>query len=144
VGRVLVEPDLSLPGDARVFAIGDIAAVEWAPGTLVPGVAPAANQMGIHAAANIRALVSGVASRPFRYRNMGELATIGKHKAVANFGSGKVTFGGYLAWYLWLFIHIMQLVGFRNRLSVLLQWAYAYIFFERGVRLITESEERTS
>lgn len=143
-GRVLVEQDLSLPGDPRVFVIGDVAAVEWTPGALVPGVAPAANQMGIRAAKNIRALVTGGATRPFRYLNMGELATIGKHKAVANFGSGALTFGGYVAWYLWLFIHIMQLVGFRNRISVLLQWAYAYIFFERGVRLITETEERSS
>lgn len=141
VGRVLVEPDLSLPGDPRVFVIGDLAAVKQTDGAWVPGVAPAANQMGKHAARNIRALVAGKPSQPFRYLNKGELATIGRHKAVASFGGGKVRVAGYPAWFLWLFIHIMYLVGFRNRISVMLQWAYAYIFFERGVRLITETED---
>lgn len=139
-GRVLVAPDLSVPGDPRVQVIGDLAAIRWRGEVWVPGVAPAANQMGAHAAKNIRAVVRGEPTRPFKYLNMGELATIGRHKAVANFGSGALRFGGYIAWYLWLFIHIMQLVGFRNRLSVLLQWAYNYVFYERGVRLITETE----
>jgi NADH dehydrogenase len=139
-GRVLVAPDLTVPGDDRVQVIGDIAAIRWRGDTWVPGVAPAANQMGTHAARNIRAQIRGEPTSPFRYRNMGELATIGRAKAVANFGSGALTFGGFLAWNLWLFIHIMQLVGFRNRLSVLLEWAYNYVFYERGVRLITETE----
>jgi NADH dehydrogenase len=141
VGRVLVEPDLSVPGDPRVFVIGDVAAVKQTDGTWVPGVAPAANQMGTHAARNIRALVEGKPLRSFRYLNKGDLATIGRHKAVASFGGGKLRVAGYPAWFLWLFVHIMYLVGFRNRISVMLQWAYNYIFFERGVRLITETED---
>jgi NADH:ubiquinone reductase (H+-translocating) len=141
VGRVLVEPDLSVPGDPRVFVIGDVAAVKQTDGEWVPGVAPAATQMGKHAARNIRALVEGKASQPFRYLNKGDLATIGRHKAVASFGGGRFRVAGYPAWFLWLFVHIMYLVGFRNRISVMLQWAYNYIFFERGVRLITETED---
>jgi len=141
VGRVLVEPDLSVPGDPRVFVIGDLAAAKLPDGTFVPSVAPAANQMGQHAARNIRALIAGEASRPFRYLNKGDLATIGRHKAVASFGGGRIRIAGYFAWFTWLFVHIAYLVGFRNRISVLLQWAYNYVFFERGVRLITETED---
>jgi NADH dehydrogenase len=141
VGRVLVEPDLSVPGDPRVFVIGDLAAAKLPDGSFVPSVAPAANQMGQHAARNIRALIAGEASRPFRYLNKGDLATIGRHKAVASFGGGRIRIAGYFAWFTWLFVHIAYLVGFRNRISVLLQWAYNYVFFERGVRLITETED---
>src|SRR5690606_27901289 len=141
VGCVLVEPDLSVPGDPRVFVIGDVAAVKQTDGEWLPGVAPAANQMGKHVARNIRALVEGKPAQPFRYLNKGDLATIGRHKAVASFGGGKLRVAGYPAWFLWLFVHIMYLVGFRNRISVMLQWAYNYIFFERGVRLITETED---
>jgi len=141
VGRVIVEPDLSLPGDQRVFVIGDLAAAKLPDGSYVPGVAPAANQMGQHVARTIKALIAGKPSRPFAYLNKGDLATIGRHKAVASFGGGRIQVAGYPAWFLWLFIHIAYLVGFRNRISVLLQWAYNYIFFERGVRLITETED---
>lgn len=141
VGRVLVEPDLTLPGDPCVHVVGDVAAVRQADGRWVPGVAPAANQMGRHAGANIRRRLDGKASRPFRYVNKGDLATIGRHKAVASFGDGRLRVAGTPAWLLWIFIHIAYLIGFRNRLSVLLQWAYDYIFFERGVRLITETED---
>ncbi len=141
VGRVIVEPDLSLPGDQRVFVIGDLAAAKLPDGSYVPGVAPAANQMGQHVARTIRALIAEKPSRPFAYLNKGDLATIGRHKAVASFGGGRIQVAGYPAWFLWLFIHIAYLVGFRNRISVLLQWAYNYIFFERGVRLITETED---
>jgi len=141
VGRVIVEPDLSLPGDQRVFVIGDLAAAKLPDGSYVPGVAPAANQMGQHVARTIKALIAGKSSRPFAYLNKGDLATIGRHKAVASFGGGRIQVAGYPAWFLWLFIHIAYLVGFRNRISVLLQWAYNYIFFERGVRLITETED---
>ncbi len=140
-GRVLVEPDLSVPGDGRVFVIGDLAAAKRSDGTFVPGVAPAANQMGQHVAKNILAHAAGMASTPFSYLNKGDLATIGRHKAVASFGGGRLKIAGYFAWYIWLFVHIAYLVGFRNRISVLLQWAYNYIFFERGVRLITETED---
>lgn len=141
VGRVLVEQDLSVPGDGRVFVIGDVAAVKQPDGRWVPGVAPAANQMGKWAAKNILRHLDGEATQPFRYFNKGDLATIGRHKAVASFFDGKLQFRGYIAWFLWLFVHIAYLVGFRNRISVLLQWAYNYIFFERGVRLITETED---
>ena len=141
VGRVLVEPALSVPGDPRVFVIGDLAAAKLPDGSFVPSVAPAANQMGHHAARNIRALIAGEPSRPFRYLNKGDLATIGRHKAVASFGGGRIRIAGYFAWFTWLFVHIAYLVGFRNRISVLLQWAYNYVFFERGVRLITETED---
>lgn len=140
-GRAIVEPDLSLPGDPRVFVIGDSAAVQQPDGQWVPGVAPAANQMGARAGKNILQLLKAEATRPFHYVNKGDLATIGRHKAVASFFGGKFRFAGYLAWFLWIFVHIAYLVGFRNRISVLLQWAYNYIFFERGVRLITETED---
>jgi NADH dehydrogenase len=141
VGRIPVEPDLTIPGDARAFAIGDIVALKREDGRLVPGVAPAAMQMGTHAARNILAAIEGKPTRPFRYVNKGDLATIGRNKAVASFFEGKFQVAGYAAWAFWLFLHIMYLVGFRNRISVLLQWAYNYIFFERGVRLITETED---
>lgn len=140
-GRVLIERDLTLPGDPRVFAIGDLAALPRADGRLVPGVAPAAMQMGAHAARNILRAIAGEPMRPFHYVNKGDLATIGRNKAVASFLEGKVQVGGYPAWVFWLLLHIMYLVGFRNRLSVLLEWAYNYLFFERGVRLITETED---
>jgi NADH dehydrogenase len=136
-GRIEVEPDLSIAGHPEVFAIGDAAAVQRGDGTLVPGVAPAAMQEGTHAAANILATIAGRPRRPFRYRNKGELATIGRHRAICDFGFLRVT--GYPAWLLWLFVHILYLAGFRNRLSVLLEWAYAYWTYQRGTRLITHS-----
>ncbi len=142
-GRVLVEPDLTLPDDPRVYVVGDCAAVRQTDGNWVPGVAPAANQMGVQAAGNILRQLKGEPTRPFRYLNKGDLATIGRHKAVASFFGGKLRFAGHLAWFLWLFVHIAYLVGFRNRISVMLQWAYNYVFFERGVRLITETEDAT-
>ncbi len=137
-GRVIVAPDLSVPGHPEIFVIGDAAAVQRPDGRPVPGVAPAANQMGAHAAATIRADLAGRPRRPFRYFDKGDLATVGRHKAVAQFGPFKV--GGYLAWFVWLFVHVLYLAGFRNRLSVMLQWAYAYLTFQRGVRLITGRE----
>ncbi len=140
-GRVLLDPDLSVPGDQRVFVVGDLAAVPWQGEVPVPAVAPAANQMGAHAAKNILRQLRGEPTLAFRYLNKGELATIGRHKAIASLGGGKVKLTGTLAWVFWLFIHIMYLVGFRNRLSVMLQWAYNYLFWERGVRLITETED---
>lgn len=139
-GRVAVEPDLSVPGKREIFVIGDLAAVPWKDGLLVPAVAPAANQEGRHAARNIRSDIAGDDRRPFRYLNKGNLATIGRHQAVADFG--RVRARGRIAWWLWLMIHIMYLVGFRNRVSVLLQWAYAYFTYQRGVRLITRIRRR--
>ena len=134
-GRVEVEPDLSVPGHPEVFVVGDLAIVKQ-DGKQVPGVAPAAMQMGSLAARNIRHDLRGEPRVSFRYRNKGDLATIGRHKAIADFGRFHVT--GRLAWWFWLFVHIMYLVGFRNRLSVLLQWAYAYFTYQRGVRLISQ------
>ncbi|MGZ8375895.1 MAG: NAD(P)/FAD-dependent oxidoreductase [Gemmatirosa sp.] len=133
-GRVLVEADLSVPGRPEVFAIGDMAFVS-SEGKPVPGVAPAANQMGEQAARNLLATLRGEPRRPFRYVNKGDLATIGRHRAVASFG--KLQLEGYFAWFLWLFVHILYLVGFRNRVSVLMQWTYAYFTWQRGVRLIS-------
>jgi NADH dehydrogenase len=130
-----VNPDLSVPEYPEVFVIGDLAIVRQ-DGRLVPAVAPAAMQMGSLAARNIRHDLQGKPRVSFRYRNKGDLATIGRHKAIADFGRFRIT--GRLAWWFWLFVHIMYLVGFRNRLSVLLQWAYAYFTYQRGVRLITD------
>ncbi|HEU4564674.1 MAG TPA: quinol oxidase, partial [Gemmatimonadaceae bacterium] len=138
-GRVLVERDLSVPGHPEIFVVGDLAAFEQ-DGQLVPGVAPAANQEGRAAAKNIRRDLAGEPRKPFRYFDKGNLATIGRAKAVAQFGRFMIT--GFFAWLLWLFVHIMYLVGFRNRASVLVQWAYAYFTYQRGVRLITAEDAR--
>ena len=132
-GRVQVNPDLSIRDRPEVFVIGDLAIVTQ-DGKPVPAVAPAAMQMGDAAARNIRRDLQDEPRVSFRYRNKGDLATIGRHRAIADFGKFHVT--GRLAWWFWLFVHIMYLVGFRNRLSVLLQWAYAYVTYQRGVRLI--------
>jgi NADH:ubiquinone reductase (H+-translocating) len=134
-GRVLVGPDLSIPSNPRVFAVGDLAGVLSKDGKPVPGVAPAANQMGQHAATGILRDLRGQPRVPFAYFNKGDLATIGRHRAVAAIGALKLQ--GYIAWLAWLFIHILYLVGFRNRLTVFVQWAYGYFTFQRGVRLIT-------
>jgi NADH dehydrogenase len=133
-GRVLVERDLSVPGCPDAYVIGDLAHFEQ-DGRLVPGVAPAAMQQGRHAARNIMRRLREQETKPFHYFNKGDLATIGRSRAIADFGFVRIV--GVTAWWLWLFAHIMYLVGFRNRLSVLLQWAYAYITYGRGVRLIT-------
>ena len=135
-GRVQVERDLSLPGHPEVFAVGDMAAFTQ-DGQLVPGVAPAANQMGRLAAHNILRDLAAQPRAHFRYRDKGNLATIGRHRAIAVIGRLKLA--GNVAWWFWLFIHILYLVGFRNRISVLIQWAYAYFTYQRGVRLITGS-----
>ncbi|MEP6990989.1 MAG: NAD(P)/FAD-dependent oxidoreductase, partial [bacterium] len=112
VGRVPVEPDLSIAGHPEVFVVGDMAAITTT-GTPVPGVAPAAMQMGRHAAHNIRRTLERRAREPFQYHNKGDLATIGRHRAIADFGRFQVA--GSLAWWFWLFLHIMYLAGFRNR-----------------------------
>jgi len=138
VGRVLVAPDLSVPGHPEIFAIGDLAAIT-SNGKPVPGVAPAAMQMGRHAAKNIQRDLEQRAREPFAYHNKGDLATIGRHRAVADFGRLRLT--GFIAWWFWLFVHIMYLAGFRNRLSVLIEWGYSYFTFERGSRLITLPRE---
>jgi NADH dehydrogenase len=133
-GRVRVEQDLSVPGRPEVFVVGDLAEM-YTGGKRVPGVAPAAMQSGPHAARNIMRRIEGRTTLPFRYRNKGDLATIGRHRAIAQFPSFEMW--GRPAWWFWLFLHIMFLAGFRNRLSVLLEWAYAYFTYQRGARLIT-------
>jgi NADH dehydrogenase len=132
-GRALVNPDLSVPGAPHVFVAGDAAAVSG-----VPGVAAAANQMGTHAARMVLRTLAGKPREPFRYWNKGALAVIGRNRAVADLG--RVRVGGVLGWWLWVGIHIAYLAGFRNRLSVMLEWAYAYFTFRPGARLITEEE----
>jgi NADH dehydrogenase len=133
-GRVKVEPDLSVPNHPEIFVVGDLAET-YTDGKRVPGVAPAAMQMGAHAGHNIERLVERRLSRPFRYRNKGDLATIGRHRAIAQLPAFEMW--GNLAWWFWLFLHIMYLAGFRNRVSVLIEWAYSYFTYQRGTRLIT-------
>jgi NADH dehydrogenase len=134
-GRVLVQPDLSVPGQPHVFVAGDLANFPHQTGAPLPGVAQVAKQQGRHAARNIIRRLAGEATTPFRYRDPGNMATIGRAAAIADFGWTRVS--GFLGWLLWLFVHIMFLVGFRNRLSVLLQWAASYVSYGRSVRLIT-------
>ena len=135
-GRVLVESDLSVPGHPGIFVAGDLAAVSGPHGP-VPGIAPAAKQMGVHAARTIGARLSGRASTPFRYRDQGLLATIGRHAAVVDLG--RVRLSGLLAWWFWLLAHVYFLIGFRNRLVVLIDWADAYWTYDRGARIIIEA-----
>src|SRR5688500_1219646 len=142
VGRVAVRPDLSVPGHPEVFIAGDLALVIREDGRPVPGVSPAAIQEGRAAARNVRRLIHRHPTRSFRYRNKGDLAVIGRSRAIADFD--KLRFAGRPAWLLWLFVHIMYLVGFRNRISVFIQWAYGYFTYQRGVRLITNVERIVS
>jgi len=139
-GRVRVEPDLSIPGDDRIFAIGDVATLDSAAGNPLPGVAPVAMQQGRHVAENVKRDLAGLPRRPFRYRDKGSLAVIGRAEAVADLG--KVRISGFLAWLAWCFVHILYLVGFRNRAVVLFEWAWAYVTHQRGARLITGSIDR--
>ena len=136
-GRVPVLPDLSVPGHPEVFAIGDLATL-MQDGKPVPGVAQGAMQMGTTAAKNIGRDLARKPRGTFRYFDKGNLATIGRNRAVADFGA--VTFAGFPAWLLWIFLHILYLAGFRNRATVLIEWAYAYFTYQRGARLLTESE----
>jgi NADH dehydrogenase len=139
-GRVQIEADLSLPGHPNVFVIGDLAAATQANGKPVPGVAPAAKQMGNHVARTVRARVEGDRSAmPFRYRDDGSLATIGRMAGVAQFGRIKIS--GILAWWIWLVAHVYFLIGFRNRLVVLMDWAMAYWTYERSARIVVGKDE---
>jgi NADH dehydrogenase len=133
-GRVRVAPDLSLPGAPEVFVIGDLAAVE-SDGKPVPGLAPPAMQEGRHVARQIVRTLRGEPRETFHYFDKGTLATIGRNAAVAQIG--RLRTEGFFAWVLWLVVHIMMLVGFRNRVVVLVEWAWAYLRYERGARLIT-------
>jgi len=134
-GRVLVEPDLSIPGHPEAFAIGDVCAFLHQTGAPLPGVAPVAIQQGRAVADNVLRRVGGQPTRPFRYRDKGSMATIGRAAAVAVVGRFKLS--GLVAWLAWLLVHIMFLIGFRNRLLVLFEWAWAYVTWHRGARLIT-------
>jgi NADH dehydrogenase len=134
-GRVLVNPDLSIPGHPDIFVIGDLAALKDKSGRPVPGVAPAAIQEGKAAARNIERDLHGRPRQAFHYLNKGSLATIGRAAAIAEFG--KIHISGLMAWLSWLFVHIFFLIGFRNRILVLIQWAWSYLTYERGSRLIT-------
>lgn len=143
-GRIKVQSDLSVPGYPNVFAIGDVASVMRENGTPVPGVAPAAMQMARH----VKKVIDRRLSRPgqagggeaFRYRDKGTLATIGRSAGVAQFG--KIHLSGFFAWAAWLLVHLIFLIGFRNRISVLLSWAYSYFTYKRGARIITGAPER--
>ena len=142
-GRVTVEPDLTLPGHAEVFAIGDMVRVRDSNGEakLLPGVAPVAMQQGRHAARVIRARLAGDPHEPFRYRDKGNLATIGRAAAVADIHGLKLS--GFLAWMTWLLVHLWYLIGFQNRLLVLIRWSVSFLTHGRGARLIgTGSEPR--
>ncbi len=138
-GRIKVKADLSLPGHLEVFAIGDIVSVLQSNGHPVPGVAPAAMQMARHVAGLIANELDHDSlhniRRPFRYRNKGNLATIGRSAAIAEFG--RIKLSGFPAWFAWLVVHLIFLIGFRNKLSVLVSWMYAYVTFKLGARIIT-------
>ncbi|MEZ0471372.1 NAD(P)/FAD-dependent oxidoreductase [Luteimonas salinilitoris] len=133
-GRVPVQPDLSVAAHPGIFVAGDLATVAQEDGRTVPGVAPAAKQMGRHVALTIRARLDGRRGKPFRYRDFGNLATIGRGAAVVDFG--RLKFSGMLAWWFWLVAHVFFLIGFRNRLTVLLNWTWAYWTWQRGARII--------
>jgi NADH:ubiquinone reductase (H+-translocating) len=134
-GRVFVQPDLSIVGSPEVFVIGDMASLKQENGEPVPGVSPAAMQMGTHSANNILADVKRSARKDFRYVDKGTMATIGRSKAISDVFGIKTT--GLIAWLFWLFLHVMFLIGFRNRFAVMLSWFWAYLTRERSARLIT-------
>jgi NADH dehydrogenase len=132
-GRVAVGPDLSLPDWPEIFVAGDLATLQQ-DGRPVPGVAPAAKQMGRHVARALRARLSGAPAPAFRYRDWGNLATIGRMAAVVDLG--RLRFSGLMAWWFWLVMHVFFLIGFRNRLAVLLNWSWAYWTYQRAARII--------
>jgi len=138
-GRVIVQPDLSIPGHPEVFVVGDLASLQDEHGKMLPGVAPVAIQQGKWVARTIARDLEHQPRRNFRYHDKGSLATIGRAAGVAQFPGFSLS--GYFAWLAWLFVHIFFLIGFRNRLIVMIQWAWSYLTYERGARLITGSNE---
>ncbi len=138
-GRVIVNEDLSIPGHREVFVVGDAAAFAHQTGKPLPGVAQVAMQGATQAARNVLRLVENQPTRRFQYHDKGSMAIVGRGSAIADFGW--TSFSGIVAWFAWLFIHIFMLIGFRNRLAVLLQWGAAYLTFQRSVRLITYTPE---
>jgi NADH dehydrogenase len=142
-GRVIVNDDLTIPGHPEIQVIGDLANFSHQTGEPLPGISPVAMQQGRHAARNVLRMIKGRKPQPFRYWDKGTMATIGRNKAVADLKF--VHLSGRLAWLAWLFVHILFLVGFRNRVLVFIQWAWAYLTFDKGARLITrnfQSEHR--
>jgi NADH dehydrogenase len=135
IGRALVERDLSIPGYPEVFVLGDAAAFPGKKGEPLPGLCPVAIQQGKFAAATIRADLAGKPRRPFTYLDKGQLAVIGRGRGVADLGP--LHFHGFIAWLAWIFVHIFFLIGFRNRLVVLIDWAISYVTYARGARVIT-------
>jgi len=138
-GRVFVQPDLTIPDYKNIFVIGDMASLKQSNGEPVPGVSPAAMQMGSATAANILSDLKGAARTDFRYVDKGTMATIGRSKAIADIKGWH--FSGFIAWMMWLFLHVVFLIGFRNRVYVLLEWFWAYLTRERSARLITGNAE---
>ena len=134
-GQVIVEDDLSAPSWPNVFVVGDMAAIEDEADTWLPQVAQVAIQSGRHAARQIQARIDGKSTEPFRYTDLGQMATIGRNAAVAELAGG-LQFKGLVAWLVWVVIHIAKLVGFRNRISVFMDWIYNYFTYERHARLI--------
>lgn len=137
-GRVVVEPDLTVPGHPEIHVIGDLALFTHQTGKPLPGVAPVAMQQGKYAARAIVARLKGETTPPFHYFDKGNLATIGRNKAVADFG--KVHLAGFFAWFVWVFVHLMYLVQFEDRLLVFVEWVYNYFTRNRGARLITRGK----
>jgi NADH dehydrogenase len=137
---VPVQPDLSIPGHPEVFVLGDLAAFVDETGTTLPGLAAVAVQEGRHAARNILRICKDLPSEPFHYLELGTMATIGRAAAVANLRALKLS--GFTAWVIWIFVHILLLIGFRNRFIVLFEWAWAYLTMERSARLITGEREK--
>jgi NADH dehydrogenase len=140
-GRVIVQPDLTVPRHPEVFVTGDLASATRSNGKPVPGVAPAAIQMGKFAARQIKNTLAGKQREKFEYLDKGSLATIGRSHAIADF-PGNIHISGYFAWLSWLFIHLLFLVGFRNRFFVMIEWAWAYITYNHSARLITNPAEK--
>jgi NADH dehydrogenase len=138
-GRIKVNPDLSLPGHPEVFAVGDIVSLMGENGKPVPGVAPAAMQMARHVARSIKEELDDASKshkrQPFRYRDKGTLATIGRSAGIAQIG--RIKLEGFLAWFAWLAVHLIFLIGFRNKLAVLVSWTYSYFTYRLGARIIT-------
>jgi NADH dehydrogenase len=135
-GRVIINTDLNIPENPNVFVVGDLAHLKDARGKTVPGLAPAAMQMGKHAAKQILCDLKGKKRRPFVYFDKGNMATIGRSSAIAEVG--KIAIRGYPAWLAWLFVHLLFLIGLRNRISVFIQWVWSYIAWHRGARIITK------
>jgi NADH dehydrogenase len=140
-GRAIVEPDCTIPGHPEVFVLGDAANFDHQEGGPLPGVSPVAIQMGQYAAATIAGDLAGEPRRAFQYWDKGQLAVIGRGRAVADIW--KLHFGGLLAWIIWTFVHIFFLIGFRNRILVMIQWAWSYLTYGRGARLITGESPHT-